>query len=476
MFWLCKEPKGEGQVLYSNVKDLLETTKDVLSVSSEGVKVTDEQKLKDKVIYELTCNLCLNENQDVKDVSRWVIWETAAELGIYSASIQGLYEAKGKEEYSKITVPAVNIRGITFDVARALLRTADKLKAPAFLFEIAKSEIGYTFQRPAEYTAICLAAAIKEGHRGPIFVQGDHFQIKAKSFNENPEKEIENLKALIKEAIDGGFYNIDIDSSTVVDLSQDTIDKQQFNNYDICAKLTAYIREIQPEGVMVSVGGEIGEVGGKNTTVEEFRAFMEGFNKELNQLGSDLTGISKISVQTGTSHGGNVLPDGSIAEVALDFDVLEKISEIGRRDYSISGTVQHGASTLPDEEFHKFPETETAEVHLATGFQNMVYESKHFPADLKEKTYTWLRENCAADRKEGWSDEQFIYKTRKKGFGPFKKELMGLPEDVRSAIGQELEDKFTFIFKKFNNENTQELVSKYVKPVIVKKPVPQALS
>jgi len=327
-------------------------------------------------------------------------------------------------------------------------------------------------QRPVEYVAICLGAAIKEGFAGPVFIQGDHFQAKAKNYAEDPEKEISGLKELIAEAVSGGFYNIDIDSSTLVDLAQDTIDKQQWNNYEVCAKLTAFIRKIQPQGLSVSVGGEIGEVGGKNTTPEEFHAFMQGYRKQLDKYGKGLKGISKISIQTGTAHGGVVLPDGSIAKVKLDFEALRTISEIARRQYGLSGAVQHGASTLPDDAFGHFPETETAEVHLATGFQNIIYESEHFPKDLREKIYAWLRENCAADRKEGMSDEQFIYKTRKKGFGPFKKELMDLPQGVRDAIGKELEEKFTFLFQKLNATNTTALVNRYVKPTRIKKPCP----
>jgi len=121
-------------------------------------------------------------------------------------------------------------------------------------------------------------------------------------------------------------------------------------------------------------------------------------------------------------------------------------------------------------------ETETVEVHLATGFQNIIYESKHFPKDLREKIYAWLKENCSADRKEGMTDEQFIYKTRKKGFGPFKRELMDLPEKLSAAIGQELEEKFVFLFQKLNATNTEALVNRYIKPIKVEKPCPQALA
>ncbi len=202
---------------------------------------------------------------------------------------------------------------------------------------------------------------------------------------------------------------------------------------------------------------------------------MQGYRRQLDKYGTSLRGISKISIQTGTAHGGVVLPDGSIAKVNLDFDALKAISQIARHDYGLSGTVQHGASTLPDDAFDHFPQTQTAEVHLATGFQNIIYESTHLPGDLREKIYAWLRENCAADRKEGMSEEQFIYKTRKKGFGPHKLEIMELPQDVRGAIDRELEQKFTFLFQKLNATNTQALVNRYVKSSRIKKPCPDAL-
>jgi fructose/tagatose bisphosphate aldolase len=250
--------------------------------------------------------------------------------------------ARGKGEFSGFTVPAINLRGMTYDLARAIFRVAKRNNAQAFIFEIAKSEMGYTAQSPIEYASAVLAAAVKEGYSGPVFIQGDHFQVNAKKFQENPDKESNGLKALISEAIEAGFYNIDIDSSTLVDLSKTDIKKQQFNNYEVCAKLTQFIRQIQPRGIEISVGGEIGEVGTKNSTPEDLRAFMEGFKERLRK---GRTGISKISVQTGTSHGGVVLPDGTVAQVKLDFDTLRILSEIARKEYGLAGAVQHGAST-----------------------------------------------------------------------------------------------------------------------------------
>jgi len=461
---------------YENVTELLNSIKSGVSISGGKLEITNKELFRDQLIDELVFNVSLNEDASVKEACQWIIWEAAREYGVFPSSIQEFYDARGRDEFDGVTVPAINIRGFTYDTAQMVIKTGLKNESKAFIFEIAKSEIGYTFQRPGEYVSVCLAAAIKTGYIGPVFIQGDHFQVKAKNYKEDPEAEMNGLKNLIKEAIDGGFYNIDIDSSTVVDLSKPTIKKQQEDNYTICAQLTAYIRQIQPKGITVSVGGEIGEVGTKNSTPEELTAFMEGYKETLRQIDSDLEGLSKISVQTGTAHGGVVLPDGSIADVKLDFDTLEELSKIAREKYGMSGAVQHGASTLPDEAFHRFPETETSEVHLATGFQNIIYESKALPAELKANIYEWLKTNCAADRKEGQTEEQFIYKTRKKGFGPFKKEFWGLSSEIKQAIREELGAKFDFLFKKLGADNTQLLIEKYINMQAVPKKMPEALA
>ena len=348
--------------------------------------------------------------------------------------------------------------------ARSIPRTgraARKNDVGAFIFEIARSEIGYTEQRPSEYVSVVYAAAIREGHEGPIFIQGDHFQVNAKKYATDPDKEYNAVIDLIKEALEADFYNIDIDTSTLVDLSKSDIVEQQRLNFELAAKFTSYIRENQPDGIMVSVGGEIGEVGGKNSTEEELRVFMDNY---LKAVGVKI-GISKISVQTGTTHGGVPLPDGSVAKVKLDFDTLEKLSKLARVEYGLSGAVQHGASTLPGDAFDKFPQTGTAEVHLATEFQNMIYEHEQFPKDLREEIYDYLREACADEKKEGQTDEQFIYMTRKKGFGPFKEKVWNLSDDIKNNIGAALENKFVFLFDKLNVGSTKKIVDETIKPI-----------
>ena len=103
--------------------------------------------------------------------------------------------------------------------------------------------------------------------------------------------------------------------------------------------------------------------------------------------------------------------------------------------------MQHGASTLPETAFNNFPKRETAEIHLATNFQNMVFD--HIPAALRAEMYEWLRENAKDERKATDTDEQFFYKSRKKALGPFKRKLWDMPADVQAQLAKQYDEKFT---------------------------------
>lgn len=399
---------------------------------------------------------------EVRDAARQAVFDQCRSVGLYPASINGLYMARGRGEVAPtFTVPAINIRGIAYDTARALFRARKALDAGAVLIEIARSEISYTDQRPAEYTFVLLAAALREGWTGPVFIQGDHFQINAKKYAAGPAAELKTVLDIAEEAMQAGFYNIDVDTSTLVDLDKPTHAEQQQLNGSLCAQITAFIRQHEPAGVTVSIGGEIGEVGGKNSTAEELEAFVGVFNAELAKLAPGKAGMSKISIQTGTSHGGVPLPDGSIAKVKLDFDTLEKLSKLSREKYGFAGAVQHGASTLPSELFGEFPKRGACEIHLATEFQNMIFDHPSFPADLKSTIYAKLRETEAGERKPTDTDEQFFYKTRKKALGGFKKELWSMAAPVRQAIGQALEERFTFLLRQLNAGGTRAVAEKH---------------
>jgi fructose/tagatose bisphosphate aldolase len=450
--------------MFQSIKEMSDAVKPAATVLSDRVSVTEPGAVGGDVIDKLAWTAAFGADADLKGTARWIIRSLGAAAGVRPASIHDLYMAIGRGDTGGFTVPAINVRAMAYDTARAVVRSAKRLNAGAFIFEIARSEIGYTEQRPHEYAAIVIAAALREGFRAPIFIQGDHVQTNAKKFN-SPErdKELETLRALIQEEISAGFYNIDIDTSTLVDLSKATLAEQQEVNVSLAADFAAFIRKIEPQGVTVSVGGEIGEVGGKNSDVHELHAYMDGFNRTLKERGADLVGLSKISVQTGTAHGGFVNADGTVrTDVKIDLNTLEELSRVARHDYGLAGAVQHGASTLPPDAFDAFPRVGACEIHLATDFQNMVYEHAQFPADLKAEMYAWIRANATEERKPKDTEEQFIYKARKKAIGPFKKRMWSIADPARQAIGQSLEERFTFLMRQLKIDGTAAAVQKFV--------------
>lgn len=310
----------------------------------------------------------------------------------FLSSTQKLYEKIAKGECAGFTVPAFNIRTLTLDVARALFRAAKKTKTGAFIIELAPSEMKYTNQTPKEYADNCLKAAQAEKFTEPLFLQGDHFK------PTNPD-----LESLIRRAIKAGFYNIDIDCSGL----------SLQENFSQTARLTNFIRVLEPKNLTISIGGEVGKIGGKNTTPEELEEFLSGVKE-----------IIKVAVQTGTAHG----KGGKI-----DFMLLQSLSTKAK-EYGLAGIVQHGASTLPEEQFKEFPKAGVCEIHLATLFQSVILENPYFPQELREKIDS------------------------KKSLGILKKEILSMPQKNINKICEELEEKFLFFFQTLNVSDTKDLI------------------
>jgi fructose/tagatose bisphosphate aldolase len=444
------------QHLWSNELELEQDAISCLQLSPT-LSIHDDKVLRATFIDVLIYNAIFNENEIILTRSRDLIFSLSLLTNAPSSSIQPLYEAFGRKEVAGFTVPAINVRTLTYDTARLIFRMMHQHRIGAVNFEIARSEIEYTDQRPQEYAVAVLAAAIKEGHSGPVFLQGDHYQFSKTKFAEDKEAEIQRIKDLVKESIKGHFLNIDIDASTLVDFEKETLQEQQLQNSSMTALLTQYIRQIQPQNTTVSIGGEIGHIGGKNSTVDDFEAFIQHYRSLI----EDTKGISKVSVQTGSRHGGTPLADGTLQKVTLDFSVLKAISTVAREKYGLGGAVQHGASTLPLEYFDNFVASQTLEIHLATGLQNIVYDN--LPQDLKNEVYSWLKENLSEEKKDDWNEDQFIYKTRKKGFGPFKQVLWDMTTEEKKPILDALEQQLTVIFEKLHLFNTKDVFASYFK-------------
>jgi len=444
----------------SSPQHLLSLLRASLQVAADGtLTISDATRLRTEGAEIIAWSAAFSEDEATVKSAQWLARSAAVACGIYSASTAPLYAARANGAYDGLSVPALNLRTQVFDMARVALECAASLDGAALIFELARSEQTYTFQRPVDYATSIFAAAIAAGWRGPLFIQGDHYQFVAKKYAADPDAVVAEIARACHLAVDAGYRNIDIDASTLVDLSQTTVAEQQRVNVERSAEAAALIRSIEPRSLAISIGGEIGEVGTNNSTEEELTAYLDGFEVELQRLRPGARGLSKVSVQTGTSHGGIPLPGGGVAEVALDFGVLERLGAIARAR-GLGGVVQHGASTLPEDLFHRFPEVGTVEVHLATGFQNTLYDHPAFPGALRTEIAAWLKAHAADEAKPGDREEQFIYRTRKKALGPFKRQLWEVAS--KAEILETQRARFHSLFTQLGVTGSRALVTKWV--------------
>ena len=451
---------------------------------SDGLKgatvINGELRIEDRVTFKsslptLAANVAdfgdKSAPPDVQALARWIIYEGAQQMNVKLASPQEVYVAIAENRIDKeMSFPAINIRVGTLDTARAMFKAANDKKVGALIVEIARSEMGYTKQSPAEYASVVQAAAMLEGFEGPIFLQGDHVQLKSapvRSGGEAGAKEINAHRNLIRELLEAGFGSIDLDMSPFERRTEENLSfsEQQAENARLTAEKIADVRALEKElGIpwTVLLGGETGEVGKMNTRKEDIEAYAEGIVENMKRLGIDpALGIRKIAVNDGTAHGGTPLPDGTVADVAIAFDILKMATDFGRK-YGWAGSVQHGASTLPNNAFSLFPKNKAVEVHLATGFQNITFDSGVYKIKgAQSEIEQFLADNFRGEWKAGKTFAQFAYSTRKQATGPFKWMVWTMPEDIRAKVSEILYDQFSFLFEQLGVVDTKDLIAKH---------------
>src|SRR3990170_3377629 len=100
--------------------DLRARLEGIATISPGGLDVHDEAALRGELMDELVFEAVFNADAGLRDAARWVIWSASQALGCGSASIDTLYRARGRGEIepTAFTVPAINVRMITYVTAR----------------------------------------------------------------------------------------------------------------------------------------------------------------------------------------------------------------------------------------------------------------------------------------------------------------------------------------------------------------------
>ncbi|GEM_PF-120143 len=425
---------------------LTSVLKPALRMGKDGVTVHDPEALRGEPIDALAQTAVFAVGP-TRDRAREIVRALAHQQGLVPASLQRFYLARARGHIgSSFTVPAFNIRGATYEVARAAFRAAKRRHVGAMIFEIARSETGYTEQRPAEYAVAILAAGVKEGFRGPLFLQGDHYQFTRPIESAHLQATQFQLENLVLESLDAGFRQIDVDASPLVNPALPTIPDQQALNAVRSARLTSFVRDQEDVGPGVCVGAEVSEIGGPPTSLADVHAFMDRYTHELRRLGQG-PGPAKLSVNTLTGTGGS-------GGAQVSFDLLSSISEVCRETYGMAGVAQHGTAELPDAELHRFVKAGACELHVATGLQNALLDHPEFPHALRARMDAWVKAQQVA------SPGQTLQKLRKRAFGPFKRDLWAIEPHVMEAIGKDLEAKFDVMFQELGVVDTMPLVDR----------------
>lgn len=434
--------------MYQNISEIKSQVKLLMEVAPKNAPSHGKRG---EIIDDLIYTAVFTQDAEIRTQADLSLRQIAKSCQIYPSSTHALYKAFAAGSVSGFTVPAINLRTLTYDVARVIFRLMQETQIGCVVFEIARSEMKYTQQSPQEFSLCILAAALREGYRGPIFLQGDHYQVNRENFLFDRVGELNSLKQLILSSLKSQFYNLDIDASTLVDLSLPTTRQQQELNGTVTSELVNFIRVHEPDHTKISIGGEIGHIGGKNSTPQEFTVFMDLLKPKLIK-----EGINKISLQTGTSHGGVINKKGEIQAMPVDFSLLKEVGQLARDKFALGGAVQHGASTLPLDLFPSFVEAKTLEVHLSTGLQNIIFG--HLPTHAYSAIKAWLFTNNQKQSNLELSEEQFLYKIRKNALGPFKQTLWELSEAEKKPILNSIRKYLESIFKSLGCENTLEKV------------------
>ena len=444
---------------------------DAVVVEGARVTVRDEDALRSPRMDALVRTAVFGE-VPARERARWLLWELARTLGVRVASMHGLNAARARGDISGFAVPAVSLRGPAYVGARAAFRVARRLDAGAFTLTLARAEIAHADQRPAEYVAAVLGAALREGYRGPVFLQADHFRVNPVTYAADPEGEVAALKQLAREAVDAGCWNVDLDVSALVRRDVTAPTGRQQPNAEVTADVLAYLRDCEPPGVTICVGAELGTLDvRRHDAPAELRAFLAGVREALaRRVGTDVPGLAKVGVRTAAMAGRT--PLGGEAVGRPEAWALAALSRLARTEFGLGGTVHYASAALPAAALGEFARANVAQVHLGARFQQLLLDS--LPTELAAAMETWAGEHAPGLRQPGETAAEAVERARWKALGPFKRALWELPAAYGDALGVAYERLLEPLFTALGVAGTAALVSTHAAAPMPILPLPSS--
>ena len=251
--------------------------------------------------------------------------------GVYFSSLQKINKSQSiQTALSNLCIPV-------FDISEIALKQLHEL-TKAFQYESAKknSLAGFSLDFSTlgevdlllQLSRVALVALLHKYH-GPLFIQANHLKFDGSRFEDDREKLLEELKSKTKQAIHLGIFNINYDASQLVDMEASRITEKMLMNLKMVAMATnLWVRNFQPNGVVVSVSGNMGKSAGSLPGEADVKEFLQRMLKEGSRLRFGVAGedISKVEI-----------PLPKINQETIN--QINQLNEIVRQDIKIGGVV-----------------------------------------------------------------------------------------------------------------------------------------
>lgn len=454
---------------FLGMKHLCESMHGIIAANKEGgLDLLIPRMFRGEMVDRLAMTAAIGDSDEVRHLARIIIRSAAMSHNIWCDSIQPLYKVMSRGKTKPLTIPAFNMRGLTYFIARSIFRVARRDKVGPFIFELSPAEMYHTGQTPLEYTTAVLAAALREHYEGPVFMQGDHFSPDGIHFGSDPDSLGPDLESLIKDSIDAGFYNFDLNGIQLTESHNTNTDPDFSQQTENMVQNIELLNRLQPRNIVVNIGTGIANTADVNTSVNSVRKFLQSLADAIAESGLK-TSVSKFKIQAGTSEKSVDDPDENAASKELDFSQLQALSDVVKNEFSLAGTVIPITSIESENVFNKLADCGVVEIHLGTELQNLIFDHSRFPAGLREEIHSFLETEYPDTRQPDWSDQLFYFKKRIRAWKHFKRTLWTLDHRTRSVMCSYLEDKFALLFEGLNLQNTQKLIKNNYKKM---RPVP----
>lgn len=435
---------------FADIAQLQESLQGVVKLrQGSELRLLVPQMFRGELVDRFVYTSILGGTQKLRHLCSLILRSAALAHGIWCDSIHPFYKTLSTGRKAVMTIPAYNVRGLTYSIVRTIFRTAQKLNAGPFIIEISPHEMSFTQQRADEIGACVLGAALRENYFGPVFIQGDHFKIDAHRSQQEKLTDTNRMQSLISDAIGNGFYNFDIDATHSLTCEHQAGRDALQDHFERVARVCEFIRQAQPQGVTAAMGVEFGSMSRLLTQKDLVL-------REIDMLQSNLAalqvtpGLTKICFHLDSDT--NAMDNGLVPHISqsLSQEVLSALSGLSvqlKSMLQIAGLEIHAGSGISHSVLDNLPSNGIVEVHLGTQIQDIIFDHPRFPIGLTEEIHSYLETHCSMDLQAQTSRDYFYYTARKKSWGPFKKAICSLDERTKAAILQDIEKEVSLNFE-----------------------------